>query len=862
MDDLKQEFVDRESEYKENYGFHDDIEYKFKTRKGLDEEIVREISAMKKEPGWMLEKRLQGYKLFLSKPTPQWGADLNKIDYNDIYYYLKATDKKGSSWEDVPDDIKKTFDKLGIPEAEQKFFAGAEAQYDSEVVYSHVKKELEEQGVIFTDTDSALKKYPEIMKKYFGTVIPASDNKFAALNTAVWSGGSFIYVPKGVKVKMPLQAYFRINSDKAGQFERTLIIADEGSEVTYIEGCFTKGTEIATVQGIKPIESVTAGDMVLTHKGRYRRVYHTQVRPHKGKLFSIKYYGDTSTTIKATEEHPFLVVKKGKAEYKNTMWGTEWTVAGELKKGDYLAIPIDRNKQTQEERVFSVTIKGRWGNKEELLRLKMDKDFFRLIGYYLSEGSMTGKSGDSYLTFTFNKEEKEYIQDTASLLEKYFGKKPIVQKEYKNGIGIVLSSTTAARFFKDEFGKGAMNKKLPEWVLHESIEKQGEMIKGIWRGDGSFMNKNYTHGAKRMFRINTISKTLAAQIRTVLMRLDILASLNVQKRAGKRHNMYCVYVGGRNLAKFASVVEEETVEEIESGNEKMLVAVKDIQTTSSFAEIVGDYAFVPIKSISYEEIENLPVYNFGVEEDESYVAGGVAVHNCTAPIFMASALHSAIVEIVAHKNAHVRYVTIQNWSKNVYNLVTQRAFAYENAYVEWIDGNIGSKINMKYPSVYLKERGARGEVLSIAVAGEGQVQDSGGKIYHLAPDTTSRIISKSVSKGSGVTSYRGLLHINKDALRAKSTVRCDALLLDEHAKTNTYPYMQISADDADISHEASVGRIGEEQLFYLMSRGLSEEESIAMIVLGFIKPLADVLPLEYSLELKRLINLDMSNSVG
>ncbi|MDE1850418.1 MAG: Fe-S cluster assembly protein SufB [Candidatus Micrarchaeota archaeon] len=862
MDDLKQEFVDREVEYKENYGFHDNFEYKFKTRKGLDEDIVREISAMKKEPQWMLDKRLQGYRIFLSKPTPQWGADLNKIDYNDIYYYLKATDKKGSKWEDVPDDIKKTFDKLGIPEAEQKFFAGAEAQYDSEVVYSHIKKELEDQGVIFTDTDNALKKYPELMKKYFGTIIPSSDNKFAALNTAVWSGGSFIYVPKGVKVKMPLQAYFRINSDKAGQFERTLIIADEGSDVTYIEGCFIKGTEIITDSGLKPIEAVTTGDMVLTHKNRYRRVYHTQVRPHKGRIFSIQYYGDTSTIIKATEEHPFLAVKKSKAEYKNTMWGTEWTVAGELEKGDYLAIPIDRRELTQEERVFSITMKSRWGEKEEILKLNTDREFFRLIGYYLSEGSMTGAKGDNYLTFTFNKNERDYIEDTVSLLGKYFGKKPILQKEYKNGIGIVLCSTIAARFFKNEFGKGAQNKKLPKWVLQESVEKQSEMVKGMWRGDGSFMNKNYAYGAKRMFRINTISKTLADQIRTVLLRLDIFASLNVQKRSGKRHEMYCVYIGGKNLSRFAEAIEFELTEEIKSGNEKMLVSVKEIQTTSSFAEIVGDYAFVPIKSISHENVENLPVYNFGVEEDESYVAGGVAVHNCTAPIFMASALHSAIVEIVAHKNAHVRYVTIQNWSKNVYNLVTQRAFAYENAYVEWIDGNIGSKINMKYPSVYLKERGAKGEVLSIAVAGEGQIQDSGGKIYHLAPDTTSRIISKSVSRGSGVTSYRGLLHINKDALRAKSTVRCDALLLDEHAKTNTYPYMQISTDDADISHEASVGKIGEEQLFYLMSRGLTEEEAIATIVLGFIKPLADVLPLEYSIELKRLINLDMTNSVG
>ncbi|MGI0141782.1 MAG: Fe-S cluster assembly protein SufB [Candidatus Micrarchaeales archaeon] len=863
MDDLKQEFVDREAEYKQNYGFHDNFEYKFKTRKGLDEEIVREISMMKKEPEWMLERRLQGYKIFLSKPTPQWGADLNKIDYNDIYYYLKATDKKGSNWADVPDDIKKTFDKLGIPEAEQKFFAGAEAQYDSEVVYSHVKKELEEQGVIFTDTDSALKKYPELMKQYFGTLIPSSDNKFAALNTAVWSGGSFIYVPKGVKVKMPLQAYFRINSDKAGQFERTLIIADEGSEVTYIEGCLIAGTEIVTEEGMKQIEEIKIGDKVLTHKARYRKVYHTQVRPYDGKLATIEYYGDTSTKIKATEEHPFVVVRKTDKTYKNRKWGTEWVATKDLKKGDYLALPIDRTVESQEERAFVIEIGNRLKKQlAVILKLKTDRDFFRLIGYYLAEGSMMGVNGDSYLTFTFNKDETDYINDVVGLLEKYFGKKPSVQKEYKNGVSIVLCSTVAARFFKEEFGKGAANKRLPKWALYESIEKQMELVKGMWRGDGNFMSKKYPHAKIRMFRINTISKTLSRQIREMLFRMNIFASLNVQKRGGRRHEMYCVRIGGQNLRKFATTINFDLSTESPDGNEMMLVSAQQMETVSSFAEIVGDYAFVPIKSILYENVENLPVYNFSVEEDESYVAEGAAVHNCTAPIFMASALHSAIVEIVVHKNAHVRYVTVQNWSKNVYNLVTQRAFVYENGYMEWIDANIGSKINMKYPSAYLKERGAKGEILSIAVAGEGQVQDSGGKVYHLAPDTTSRIISKSVSKGSGVTSYRGLLHINKDALRAKSTVRCDALLLTENAKTNTYPYMQISTDDADISHEASVGKIGEEQLFYLMSRGLSEEESIAMIVLGFIKPLADVLPLEYSLELKRLINLDMTNSVG
>jgi Fe-S cluster assembly protein SufB len=466
-----EEVVVKDAEYREQYGFNDKFEYKFKTEKGLSEAIVREISAMKEEPEWMLEKRLAGYKQFLAKPTPQWGGNLNDIDYNDIYYYMKPTDKKSSNWDDVPEEIKRTFDKLGIPETERKFFAGAEAQYDSEVVYSHIREDLAKDGVVFISTDEAVKKYPDLMKKYFGTVIPPTDNKYAGLNTAVWSGGSFIYVPKGVKLKLPLQAYFRINTEKAGQFERTLIIADEGADVTYVEGC-------------------------------------------------------------------------------------------------------------------------------------------------------------------------------------------------------------------------------------------------------------------------------------------------------------------------------------------------------------------------------------------------------TAPVYINSSLHSAVVELVAHKNAHIRYVTIQNWSKNVYNLVTQRAFAYENAHVEWLDANIGSKLNMKYPSIYLKEQGARGEILSVAVAGPDQVQDSGGKIYHLAPNTTSQIISKSVSSGNGITTYRGLLHIASNASNVKSSVRCDALLLSEESKTNTFPYMEVKREDATITHEASTGKVGEEQLFYLMSRGMSEEEALTTIVLGFLDPLARALPLEYSLELRRLIKLDMSNSVG
>ncbi len=861
-DNYKAVLEQQNSEYKEAYGFTEKVEYAHITKKGLTEDTVREISKIKEEPEWMLEKRLQGYRVFMSKPTPMWGGDLSGINYDDIYYYMKPGGTKTDSWDKVPDDIKRTFDKLGIPEAERKFFSGAEAQFDSEVVYHHVREDLERQGVIFTDTDTAVKKYPEIMKKYFGTIIPPSDNKFAALNTAVWSGGSFIYVPKGVKVAMPLQAYFRINAEKAGQFERTLIIADEGAEVVYIEGCFVAGTEIVTEEGLKPIEEVKVGDRVFTHARRYRTVYHTQVRPHTGKLYSIKYDGDTTAVIKATDEHPFLVARRKKQEYTNVKWETEWVRADQLKKSDYLAIPIDNTTKTADYREFPIRMRTRWKTESIQLTLNTDADFFRLIGYYLSGGRITSVKGDSYLTFTFNKNEIDCVLDTATLLERYFGKKPLVQKVYKNGISIVLCSTLAARFFKQQFGKGAKNKRIPLWALNERTEKQKELIVGMWRGDGSFMNKDYDYGNKKMFRINTISEVLAKQLKSILLRMHIFSSVNTQKRTGNRNTMYCVYIGGDNVVRFANLMGTLTTSSIDTGNTKMLVSLENVITTSSRTRIFENYAFVPITEITSETVENLPVYNFSVEEDESYVAGGVAVHNCTAPIYMSSSLHSAVVELVAHKNSSIRYITIQNWSKNVYNLVTQRAFAYDGARVSWIDGNIGSRLNMKYPSVYLKGEGASGEVLSIAVAGEGQTQDSGGKIYHLAPNTTSKIVSKSVSKGTGVASYRGLLYISKDAANVKSNVRCDALLLDETAKTNTYPYMQVYRDDATITHEATVGKIGEEQLFYLMSRGMSEDDAIATIVLGFIEDLAKVLPMEYSIELKRLIKLDTSNSVG
>ncbi len=459
-------------EYK--WGFHDDEKPLFMAEKGLTEEVIRGMSKMKDEPAWMLEYRLDAFEQFKKLSDPKWAGSpelLGSIDFDDIHYYVRATDRDSSKWEDVPQYIKDTFDKLGIPEAEKQFLAGAGAQYDSEVVYHNIREDLEKLGVIFLGMDQGLREYEDIVREYFGTIVPSGDNRFAALNSAVWSGGSFIYVPKGVKVDVPLQAYFRINTENMGQFERTLIIADEGSQVHYVEGC-------------------------------------------------------------------------------------------------------------------------------------------------------------------------------------------------------------------------------------------------------------------------------------------------------------------------------------------------------------------------------------------------------TAPTYSTDSLHSAVVEIVVKKGARVRYTTIQNWSNNVFNLVTKRAYAYEDAIMEWVDGNLGSKLTMKYPSVYLMGERAHGEILSLAFAGDGQHQDAGGKIVHVAPNTTSAIVSKSVSRGSGRTSYRGLLKVYEGAENSSSTVRCDALLLDTLSRSDTYPTMEIDEERVNIGHEASVSKLGEDQLFYLMSRGIKEEDAAKMVVNGFVEPIVKELPMEYAIELNRLIELQMEGSVG
>jgi Fe-S cluster assembly protein SufB len=820
------------------YGFSDPDTYVFRSRKGLDEEIVKQISGMKGEPQWMLDFRLKALKHFEQRPMPTWGGDLSKLTLGDMYFYVKPAEKEARSWDDVPDTIKKTFDKLGIPEAERKFLAGAGAQYDSEMVYHQIHENLKKQGVIFVSIEDGLRDYPELFKQYFSTVIPIEDNKFAALNSAVWSGGSFIYVPPGVKIDLPLQAYFRLNVASIGQFERTMIIADEGSQIHYVEGCFLPGAMVRTRQGEKPIEQIGIGDEVMTHQGRYRRVYHTMNRPYHGPIYHIRFFGDSHRELHVTEEHPLLITPRQRAKMRNLTFQPVWTTASQVKVGDYLAIPVP---QPENEAVLAqVTVpigRGRHAPVDLIVDFPQEPDFYRLLGYYFSEGHV---DNEHYLTLSFNVAETEYLEDARYLFESYFGKKPIANRPRQHGQSLVLASTKTARAFARTFGASVYEKRIPEWVRNAPLNLLVELVRGMWRGDGSYDPR------KNMFRFNTISSDMAYGFRDALLRLGIAASVNRQSRHEPRKNMYAVVISSPFNSRFGELV-------------GMDAPTGDLSGSPFYLD--GSYLYVPVREIAVDEQEAL-VYNFSVEEDESYVCEGVVSHNCTAPQYTTDSFHSGVIEIVVKKGARVRYTTIQNWSNNVYNLVTQRAFVYGGGTMEWVDSNLGSKLTMKYPSCYLLEPGAHGEILSMAFAGPGQHQDAGGKAIHFAPHTSSKITSKSISKGGGRTSYRGLLKVYKGADDVKSHVVCDALLLDPQSRSDTYPYIEIDAQDVTVGHEATVSKVGDEQLFYLMSRGLSKEEATTMVVSGFIEPLVKELPMEYAIEMNRLIQLQMEGSIG
>ncbi len=767
--------LDIRESYGEKYGFKTTTKSAFELQKGLSEAVVKEISEIKNDPGWLRNFRFKAFAHFLQRPMPKWGADLSPINFDEITYYVRPTDQpQAKSWEELPPEIKNTFDKLGIPEAEKKFLAGVGAQFESENVYHSIQETLAQQGVIFVDPDTGLNPTEERIKQmgldkaaierankkfreWFGRVVPIEDNKFAALNSAVFSGGSFIYIPPNVEVALPLQAYFRINKENVGQFERTLIIADKGSKVHYIEGCLPFWEEVSCGDTLRHITEIETGNNVLNSEGNETKVAKTMVRPFKGNIINITPIS-VGNKFSLTPEHPVLAIKRSIISRRKIKNGRrvrdyyakkliktepEFVEAGELVEGDFLVFPVNQTKSDS---------------------LMFTESLLKALGYYLAEGNISEINGCDAVVLNFNDLERDTIEDAKNAVLKVTGKKPSeFHDETKHELRLTVYSKEFYDLCETHCGKYAESKRLSKEIMDLPSEKQMVLFNSYFKGDG-----NLTERRPLTFRVMTASRQLAFQIQEILARAGIYASINIRKpykekmkdgRTINHQQLYIIYYAERKRAN----------------------AVKK----------VGNYFLVPIRKIEKTFYNDL-VYNFEVnKEPNTYLVKGFAVHNCTAPMYNDDkhSLHSAVVEIVALDGATVRYTTLQNWSNNVYNLVTKRAWAFEGATVEWLDANIGSRVTMKYPSVYMLGPHAKADILSVAYAGKGQHQDAGGKAVHIAPYTTSKIISKSVSKDGGRSTYRGLLHIAKGATNAKSTVRCvkpDTFILGDNRLITEY----------------------------------------------------------------------------
>ncbi|CAN5797177.1 intein-containing Fe-S cluster assembly protein SufB [soil metagenome] len=817
------------------FDFKDEIVYLTETKRGLSRDTVQEISALKKEPAWMLEFRLRAYEHFLKRPMPMWTDGLDRINFDKIIYYRKPSEREEKSWDDVPDKIKETFERLGIPEAERMFLAGVGAQYDSEVVYHSVKEELTKLGVVFMGTDQALIEYPEIVKKYFGPVIPPEDNKFAALNSAVWSGGSFVYVPPGVDVPLPLQAYFRINGENTGQFERTLIVVDKGAKVHYIEGCLPDGELVSLGDSMVPIEHIAAGTRVMNSAGVEDVVSSTRRRPYNGDMLKIVPVS-VGNAFELTPEHPVWSIRRervaiGRRKNRRVRnWDVnaakipatepEWLPAGELAVGDLICFPVATKQVDHPE---------------------LSDDLLRFLGYYVAEGSAfrNGVSNVPTVTLSFHIGETEIIEDARRLMSALSGKQAgLFQDAAKNEARVYVYSQQLMELCLRYVGSGSATKRLDAALMELPPARQKLLLDTYLLGDGS---RHARANGRTLVRASTTSRTLAFQLQEILARLGIYAGINVRKAFAE------TMASGRQMSH-----REAYILHFEEG----------LTTHQTWFDATRNCFWVPVRRIVSRPYDGY-VYNLEMASaPNAYLARGFAVHNCTAPIYATDSLHAAVVEVIALPGSKVRYTTIQNWSNDVYNLVTKRAHAHEDSTVEWIDANTGSRKTVKYPSIYLRGRGATADIISVAVAGAGQHQDTGAKAIHLAPDTKSRIVSKSISKDGGRATYRGHLKVAPGATNVVASVRCDALMLDDQSRSDTYPYIDIQEDDTHMSHEATVGKISQDQVFYLMSRGLSENEAQNLIVQGFLEVFTKELPMEYAIEFNRLVKMEMEGALG
>jgi Fe-S cluster assembly protein SufB len=1163
-------------EYK--YGFHDEVTYLAETKRGLTRATVEEISAIKEEPEWMLQFRLRAFDHFVKRAMPTWVPEnVQQIDFGKIVYYRKPSEREERSWDDVPEKIKQTFERLGIPEAERKFLAGVGAQYDSEVVYHSVREELTKLGVVFMGMDQGLREHEELVRKYFATVVPPEDNKFAALNSAVWSGGSFVYVPRGVEVPLPLQAYFRINAENTGQFERTLIIADEGSKVHYIEGCLPEGELVSLGDEMVPIESIGPGTLAMNSDGDLAPVVSTRRRQYRGDMVKIVPVS-VGNAFELTPEHPVWTIRRPRVARSArrtrppARWdvdaaripGTEpeWVPAGELAAGDLVCFPVATQLRDHPE---------------------LSDDLLRFLGYYLAEGSafVNGTSGAPTVTLSFHIDERDEIEDAMRLMTALAGKPAaLYEVPTKREARAYVYSRELLEMCHLFAGRLAAQKRLHPAIMELPAERQALLVGTYLRGDGS---RHLRANGRTLVRATTVSRTLAYQLQEILARMGTYAGIQVRRGFAE------AMPDGRRI----------------SHREAYTIHFEEGRTANQVWHDPGRSCFwVPIRRIDHRDYDGW-VYNLEMASaPNAYLARGFAVHNCTAPIYTTDALHAAVVEVIALPGSKVRYTTIQNWSRDVFNLVTKRAHAHARSTVEWVDANTGcltgdslvyknndlvpiaeiepgdmvysltpefevgrsrvvgkrenppeqvynvvlrnhrevratanhpflvarkvgrtrqlawtsvasivpgdeiaivgrvpdhgrphvfanpmrrprsrnpftppvessedlmwllgfyvgdgcldgenrvtfavadsdparpalqerlrtvfgvearrargvqlrvnsaplvdwlraagfagtadtkrlpdwifriphaqkrafvegyiaadghvreghrnvsitstswtlleqvrslaisagmnatkistwtrrqklplgtreksyatsylyfgdetldgpvhfvpiltiepagehvtydievegtanfiangvfvhnSRTTVKYPAIYLRGEGATAEVISVAFAGHDQHQDTGAKAVHLAPNTRSRIVSKSVAKDGGRGTYRGTLKVAPGATGVVASVRCDALLLDEQSRSDTYPYIDVQEDDTTMTHEATVGRISQDQIFYIMSRGLTENEATNLVVQGFLEIFTKELPMEYAIEFNRLVKLEMEGALG
>jgi Fe-S cluster assembly scaffold protein SufB len=858
------------------WGFSKPENYVFKSRKGLSHEIVEEISQLKGEPQWMRDFRHKSLDLFLKRPMPTWGGDLSGIDFEDIYYYVKPTEQAGATWDDLPEEIKDTFEKLGIPEAERKYLAGVGAQYESEVIYHKVREDLERQGVIFVDPNTGLREHEDLFRKYFATVIPPNDNKFAALNSAVWSGGSFIYIPKGVRVEIPLQAYFRINARNMGQFERTLIIADEDSYVHYVEGC-TAPTYTSDSLHSAVVE-------IIIHKNA--RVRYTTIQNWSKNVYN-------------------LVTKRAVAHEGATM---EWVDGnlGCLSEGSAVTTPtgiktiealevgdkVLSYDESAGQFCFRVVTAKRFSGMqpvhtvsigERKLQVTANHPFYS-YGY---EANAPKKLGRYRLGYVRADHLKEAIVPRVSL-------------DYGASHKLEVPSLTTEFASRNQYATD-LTMSRTRTARMSSMEHTTDdtmWLFGYWVGDGNIEVKAaQTEGITRYAKVGFSTPTTDRARERLMGTMATLIATPPTERADGNHLAW----SSKELAEFfhlngfkGSARTKRVPSWVWSLPESERLAFVAGYLDADGSVLRGRFSLKSANRGLLEDIASLLVtlgvtsrlYTEYAEPRQVEIMGISAIaHSSYRLVFAADTRLLAHVSAVLRVQAEREAPTTPN-NRNV----GRSSIALPEA-VEIVDvtvseptaepvptwdievegtGNFvsqgfivhNSKLTMKYPAVWLMGQHARGEVLSVAFASDGQHQDAGGKVVHVAPNTSSQIVSKSISKGSGRSSYRGLLKVQKGATNVKSNVRCDALLLDEASRTDTYPYIEIEEEDVEIGHEATVSKVGEEQLFYLMSRGLSESEAYSMIVSGFIEPIAKELPLEYAVELNRLIQLEMSGSVG